>query len=151
MLAGLSGLLVEAPARELRLDDRVGGRLRVLDVDLEQAEPEVAYLARRPKHGPARGMERVEEKPEFERVACSPPLAGDRHVLFSVSERAPCITVVPQRGHEPIGHALVALRRYWLAAASSNSAKQRPKRARQNIAIIFRLEAQPMDHYMEQA
>ncbi|QOJ36158.1 MAG: hypothetical protein HRU82_14950 [Nitrospira sp.] len=57
--------LVEAAPRELRLDDGLGGCLRVLDIEVEQAQVEVAGLGRRPEDRAPRGMEGIEEESKF--------------------------------------------------------------------------------------
>jgi hypothetical protein len=86
--------LVEAPARELRLDDSLSRRLRVLDVEVQQAQVEIAGLCGWPKDRATRGMEGVEEESEFERVALRLTFTVNRGVLLP--ERTAGVAVVTE-------------------------------------------------------
>ncbi len=139
--------LVEAPACKLRFDHSLRGRLRILDVEIEQAQIEIARFCRRTEDRPTRRVEGIKEESEFERVTLSLTLTIDGGVLLAKGTAG--IAIVAEPAEKLVEHPLVAFWRRIDASRSIHRGKHRPKHPRHHLAVSLCFEAEAVDHDIE--
>jgi hypothetical protein len=141
--------LVEAASCELGVDHSLRSCLRVLDVEIEQAQVKVTGFGRRTKNRSPGWMERIEEQPEFERVTLGLPGTVDGRILLA--EWTASGNVVAKSTEQPVEHPFVTLSRCWHACRSVHCGQHWLKDPGQYLAVCLCLETHSVDHNVEDA
>jgi len=145
---GMHGF-VESTAGELRLDHRLRGRLRILDIEIEEPQVKIACFTGRPQNRATRRMERVEQQPEFQRMPVRKAVAVDERVLLAKGTAG--ITIVTQTAKNLVEHLIVALGRDRYACGRVHRSENRLEDTGDDLAIRLGLEPESIDDDIEHA
>ena len=148
--AGLSRRVyrfVQTAARELRFDHGLGSRLGVLDVEIEQAQVQVAGLVGEPQDGPAGRVKDVGDEAKLKGASTGLAVVVDGGVVLA--EHPARVGVVAQSGQDRVGHARVSLGVEGDVGAAVHGQKDWLKRVRHDFAVGLPLHAHVIDQLVE--